>query len=69
MVDPCFKDHLDLLARLDRACANRNLSEARKVSALFWELDNPNEPIDLHKIDAIARCYAAAFHGWEIDNA
>lgn len=51
------------IRQLDLACRNRDLAAARRLWVKAFEWQFPGRPIDLWKIDACMRIYAAEMHG------
>jgi hypothetical protein len=58
---------IELLKRLDLACANRDLPAARRLMAeMAKAIPSDSEPTELFKADNALRHYAFNIFGWEI---
>lgn len=51
------------------ACEARDKRALYAAFAQSLQRVNPDEPIDLSRVRACARCYAAQIFGWEVDGA
>lgn len=60
-------EYLRNIRQLDLACRNRDLAAAKRLTAAFIEMIHPGEPIDIWRVGAMVRTYAAEIHGWEIE--
>jgi hypothetical protein len=57
------------LEAFNAAILRRDKRETYRIAARLHKLQMPDVPIDLWRVKAVARTYAADLYGWEMDDA
>ena len=60
---------VSLLEAFNAAILRRDKRETYRIAARLHKLQMPDVPIDLWRVKAVARTYAADLYGWEMDDA
>ena len=60
---------LALLEAFNAAILRRDKRETYRIAARLHKLQTPDVPVDLWRVKAVARTYAAELYGWEMDDA
>jgi hypothetical protein len=60
---------LALLAAFEAAILRRDKRETYRIAARLHKLQMPDVPIDLWRVKAVARTYAADLYGWDMEQS